>query len=96
MAFFAFKMNKRLAKSRREIKSQNTLLDGLNRKLLNTNKRRGTDIIAAIVNKYHNISLGRVLIFVDLLIVGSSFFGCYTVYSSSKTSPLPHHKEKDG
>ena len=34
----------------------------------------GTDIIAAIVNKYHNISLGRVLIFVDLLIVGSSFF----------------------
>ena len=34
----------------------------------------GTDIIAAIVNKYHNISLGRVLIFVDLVIVGSSFF----------------------
>ncbi len=34
----------------------------------------GTDIIAAIVNKYHNISLGRVLIFVDLIIVGSSFF----------------------
>lgn len=33
----------------------------------------GTDIIAAIVNKYHNISLGRVLIFVDLLIIGSSF-----------------------
>lgn len=34
----------------------------------------GTDIIAAVVNKYHNISLGRVLIFVDFLIVGSSFF----------------------
>lgn len=33
----------------------------------------GTDIIAAVVNKYHNISLGRVLIFVDLLIIGSSF-----------------------
>lgn len=32
----------------------------------------GTDIIAAVVNKYHNISLGRVLIFVDLLIIGSS------------------------
>ncbi len=34
----------------------------------------GTDIIAAVVNKFHNISLGRVLIFVDFLIVGSSFF----------------------
>ncbi len=34
----------------------------------------GTDIIAAVVNKYHNISLGRVLIFVDFLIVSSSFF----------------------
>lgn len=57
MAFFAFKMNKRLAKSRREIKSQNTLLDGLNRKLLNTNKRRETymhlfmDISAVYIKK---------------------------------------------
>ena len=33
----------------------------------------GTDIIAAVVNKYHDISLGRVLIFVDLLIIASSF-----------------------
>ena len=40
----------------------------------NNGSTGGTDIIAAIVNKYHNISLGRVLIFVDLLIVGSSFF----------------------
>ncbi len=32
----------------------------------------GTDIVAAVVNKYHNISLGRVLIFVDLLIIGST------------------------
>ena len=57
MAFFAFKMNKRLAKSRREIKSQNTLLDGLNQKLLNTNKRRETymhlfmDISAVYIRK---------------------------------------------
>ena len=57
MAFFAFKMNKRLAKSRREIKSQNTLLDGLNQKLLNTNKRRETymhlfmDISAVYIKK---------------------------------------------
>ena len=33
----------------------------------------GTDIVAAVVNKYHNMSLGTVLIFVDLLIIGSSF-----------------------
>ena len=32
----------------------------------------GTDIIAAIVNKYHNISLGRVLTIVDFIIVGST------------------------
>lgn len=34
----------------------------------------GTDIIAACVNKYRNISLGRVLIFVDFLIIGSCLF----------------------
>lgn len=57
MAFFAFKMNKRLTKSRREIKSQNTLLDELNQKLLNTNKRRETymhlfmDISAVYIKK---------------------------------------------
>lgn len=57
MAFFAFKINKRLVKSRREIKSQNTLLDELNRKLLNTNKRRETymhlfmDISAVYIRK---------------------------------------------
>jgi len=33
----------------------------------------GTDIIAAIVNKYRNVSLGQVLIFIDLLIIGSSY-----------------------
>ena len=41
---------------------------------LNNGSTGGTDIIAAVVNKYHNISLGRVLIFVDFIIVGSSFF----------------------
>ena len=57
MAFFAFKMNKRLAKSRREIKSQNTLLGELNQKLLNTNKRGETymhlfmDISAVYIKK---------------------------------------------
>ena len=57
MAFFAFKMNKRLAKSRREVKSQNQLLEELNTKLLNTNKRRETylrlfmDISAVYIKK---------------------------------------------
>ena len=34
----------------------------------------GTDIVAASVNKYHNISLGKVLILVDLCIIGSCLF----------------------
>ena len=41
---------------------------------LNNGSTGGTDIIAAVVNKYHNLSLGRVLLFVDFIIVGSSFF----------------------
>ena len=34
----------------------------------------GSDIIAACVNKYHNFSLGQVLIFVDLFIICTCFF----------------------
>ncbi|MBQ8046547.1 MAG: YitT family protein [Prevotella sp.] len=34
----------------------------------------GTDIIAAIVNKYHDISLGRVILICDVIIISSSFF----------------------
>ncbi|MDD6891277.1 MAG: YitT family protein [Bacteroidales bacterium] len=33
----------------------------------------GTDIIAAIVNKYRDISLGRVIILMDLVIISSSY-----------------------
>ena len=33
----------------------------------------GTDIVAAIINKYRNMSLGTILIFVDVVIIGSSF-----------------------
>ena len=57
MMFFVFRINKRLAKSRREVKSQNTLLEELNQKLLNTNKRRETymrlfmDISAVYIKK---------------------------------------------
>ncbi len=34
----------------------------------------GTDIVAAVVNKYRDISLGRVLLTVDLFIISSSYF----------------------
>lgn len=34
----------------------------------------GTDIIAAIVNKYRDVSLGRVILLIDILIIGSTYF----------------------
>ncbi len=34
----------------------------------------GTDIIASCINKYRNISLGRLMICIDICIVGSSYF----------------------
>ena len=34
----------------------------------------GTDIIAAIVNKYRDVSFGRVIMFADILIIGSTYF----------------------
>jgi len=34
----------------------------------------GTDIVAAIVNKYRDISLGRVILLCDIVIVASSYF----------------------
>ena len=34
----------------------------------------GTDIIAMIVNKYRNVSLGKVIMFCDIVIIGSSIF----------------------
>ena len=33
----------------------------------------GTDIIAAIVNKYRDISLGRVILMCDIIIISSSY-----------------------
>lgn len=41
---------------------------------LNNGSTGGTDIVAAVVNKYHDISLGKVLIMVDICIIGSSLF----------------------
>jgi len=34
----------------------------------------GTDIIAMIINKYKNVSPGRVILYCDVFIIGSSFF----------------------
>jgi uncharacterized membrane-anchored protein YitT (DUF2179 family) len=34
----------------------------------------GTDIVAAIVNKYKNVSIGTALFFCDFLIISSSYF----------------------
>lgn len=41
---------------------------------LNNGSTGGTDIIAATVNKFHDVSLGTVLTFVDLIIIGSCLF----------------------
>ena len=41
---------------------------------LNNGSTGGTDIIAASVNKFYNMSLGTVLLFIDLVIVGSCMF----------------------
>lgn len=41
---------------------------------LNNGSTGGTDIMAAVVNKFHNISLGKALIMVDFCIIGSCLF----------------------
>lgn len=41
---------------------------------LNNGSTGGTDIVAAVVNKHRDISLGKVLIMIDLIIIGSSLF----------------------
>lgn len=47
---------------------------GLAQVFLHQGSTGGADIIAACVNKYKNISLGRVLLYLDIVIVGSSYF----------------------
>lgn len=41
---------------------------------LNNGSTGGTDIIAMLVNKYHHLPMGRVLLFSDLVIISSAFF----------------------
>ena len=47
---------------------------GLGIVFLNNGSTGGTDIIAACVNKYRDVSLGTVLLLTDILIVSSNFF----------------------
>ena len=46
---------------------------GLAQAFLHQGSTGGTDIIAAIVNKYKNISLGRMLLYLDLVIICASY-----------------------
>ena len=39
----------------------------------------GTDIIALIINKYHNVSPGKVILYLDIFIIGSSWFVSHKV-----------------
>lgn len=41
---------------------------------LNNGSTGGTDIVAAVLNKYHNITLGKALILIDICIISSSLF----------------------
>ena len=41
---------------------------------INGGSTGGTDIIAMIINKYRNISLGRLLLTIDMIIISSSYF----------------------
>lgn len=39
----------------------------------------GADILALIINKYHNISSGKVILFIDLVVIGCSFFVSHAI-----------------
>ena len=41
---------------------------------LNNGSTGGTDIVAMIVNKYHHLPMGRVLLMADMTIISSAFF----------------------
>ena len=47
---------------------------GLGILFINNGSSGGTDIIATIVNKYRHVSMGRVLLYCDLVIIGSAYF----------------------
>lgn len=47
---------------------------GIGLAITNGGSSGGTDIIALIINKYRNISPGRIILYIDVIIIGSSYF----------------------
>ena len=47
---------------------------GVGMNLASNSSTGGTDIVAAIINKYHDISLGRIIMICDVVIISSSWF----------------------
>lgn len=47
---------------------------GLGVVFINNGSTGGTDIIATVINKYRDISLGRIMLFIDCIIVSTSYF----------------------
>lgn len=39
----------------------------------------GTDIIAMVINKYRNVSPGRIILYCDVIIIGSSYFLVHSI-----------------
>lgn len=48
----------------------------------------GTDIIAMIINKYRNISPGRIILYCDIFIVGSSYFVLYELKPAARIETI--------
>ena len=46
---------------------------------LNNGSTGGTDIVAAMVSKYRQISVGRMILYVDLFVISSSYFIKYNI-----------------
>jgi uncharacterized membrane-anchored protein YitT (DUF2179 family) len=47
---------------------------GIGMVLMSGGSTGGWDIIASIINKYKNVSIGRVLLYLDLFVIGSCYF----------------------
>lgn len=47
---------------------------GIGTAFIHNGSSGGTDIIAAMVSKYSNVTIGRTMLYVDVIIIGSSFF----------------------
>lgn len=47
---------------------------GLGTVFLNNGSTGGTDIIAAVINKYRNITIGRTIMYCDIIIISSCYF----------------------